>query len=112
MPTVKVSIDCKDIRRTLESAPLGQFVANRAREYMEPYVPYRSGDLSKSAVAEPFKVSYLKEYAHRVWEGTGMKIHSGDKAHHPLATSHWDKAMEAMRGGELAQDISDYLARG
>lgn len=111
MPTVDVKVDCSEILGTLKSDALGQFVANRALEYMEPYVPYRSGDLNKSAVATPFKVSYLEPYAHRVWEGVGMRIRSGDKAEHPLATSHWESAAAAAHGGELAEDVSEYLSR-
>lgn len=108
MPTVDVKVDCSEILGALKSDALGQFVASRALEYMEPYVPFRTGDLAKSAVATPFKVGYGKSYARRVWEGTGMVIRT---QLHPLATSHWESTAAAAHGGELAEDVSEYLSR-
>lgn len=109
MPAVTVKVDCKDILGTLHGERLGQFVASRAAEYMDPYVPFRTGDLSRSAVAKPWRVSYVMGYAAKVYNGSGLTFSTD---HHPLATDHWDAAMASARGGELADDVSAYLARG
>lgn len=33
------------------------------------------------------------------------------KDQHPLATSHWEKAMMVSKGDELCKDITDYLRK-
>ena len=103
-----VDVDCSDIKKVLGGNDVGQFLANRAAEYMEPYVPYRTGHLSESHVETPFLVEYVADYAGIVYEGRNMTIH---KDRHPMATSHWDKAAAADHGGELAEDLYEYLER-
>lgn len=86
-------------------------------------------------------VHYLSPYAHYQWEGTlyidpvykkgaftngeglfwsrpnvakvpGGKPLEVNKFKHPLATSHWDKAMMTAKKDDLAKAYTDYLKRG
>lgn len=104
-----VDINCAEIKRELGSDDVGQFLANRAVEYMDPFVPYRDGHLAKSAVASPFLVEYMQPYAHRVWEAQGITIHTDGG--HPMATKHWEETAERMHRDELAEDLYNYLGR-
>lgn len=115
------------------------FLANTAKRFMDPYVPARNMILSQNVrvYVENGKgvVHYLSPYAHYQYEGilyvdpkTGKgaftngegkfwsrprvsKIPTEKKLEysHPLATSHWDKAMMAARKGDLVRSYENFL---
>lgn len=111
MPSITVDVagvGAKVSKLKADSA-LGMFVARKAREGMDPYVPYRTGYLSQtSAAPAPWEVSYLADYAVYVFYGKGMHFRTSP---HPLATARWDKAYAAAHKGELADAITAYLKR-
>lgn len=111
------------------------FLANEAKRLMDPYVPAEKMMLSQNVevYAEKGKgiVHYLSPYAHYQYEGilyvsslTGSAWSKGEYKietnkelkhsvfRHPLATSHWDKAMATARKGDLASAYQAYLDRG
>lgn len=100
------------------------------------YTPMDSGTLNGNVEVSAECVHYKEPYAHYQWAGevygpnipiykdgvltgfisppkkhpTGGKLHySKDK--HPLASSHWEKAMMVSEGDEFCKDIEDYLRR-
>lgn len=117
------------------------FLANEAKRFMDPYVPYDSSFLSSQTETYVENdigiVEYVSPYAHYQWEGeiygpnypifengvvvrwyspphktpTGREIEH-NKFKHPLATSHWDKAMMTTRKGDLTKAYQNYLRSG
>ena len=110
------------------------YLANEAKRLMDPYVPAMStggGSLSNHvrAYVENGKgvVHYLSPYARYQFEGKVMvskrpgvrgaakKVMQPEKAlnyrnfPHPLATSHWDKAMSVARSGDLTRAVQNYI---
>lgn len=112
------------------------FYANECKRLMTPYVPFRNGVLSQNVRVYVKDgcgvVHYLSPYAHYQYEGVlyvssrngsswaqhgeykikaePEKQLSHDSSRHPLATSHWDKAMFAARGEQLAQAYQRWLS--
>ena len=117
-----------------------KFLANEAARLMDPYVPadklILSQNIKITADEDCGHILYDSPYAHYQYEGelygpnypitdgenvvgfyspphktpTGKKLHHST-FRHPLATSHWDKAMKTARGDELARSYQDYLNR-
>lgn len=111
------------------------FLANEAKRLMDPYVPAVNMMLSQEVQVFTEKnegiVKYLSPYAHYQYEGilyvsskTGSAFSHGEYKiptdrklkhstfRHPLATSHWDKAMLTARKSDLAAAYQAYLNRG
>ena len=110
------------------------FLANECMRLMNPYVPAEQVEvLAGSARAysdgDSGYVEYNTPYAHYQYEGilyvssiTGSAWASAgeykvktDKelehqtAFHPLATSHWDKAMMVANRGKIVRAMQNYL---
>lgn len=116
-------------------------IHNEYARLMEPYVPFDSGTLAQTTEITSESVRYAVPYAHYMYEGeiygdnipiiedgmiVGWFSRPGEKKHptgrpieydttkHPLATSHWDKAMlEANRDTFIAivQQLVERRAR-
>lgn len=111
------------------------FLANEAKRLMDPYVPADNLILAQNVRTYVENhagiIEYMSPYAHYQFEGevyvssiTGSawshgeyKIPSGkemvhSKFRHPLATSHWDRAMKTARKGDLSRAYQAYLNGG
>ena len=114
------------------------FLAAEAKRLMDPYVPFKNGVLSQNVRTYVEHgdgiVHYLSPYAHYQYEGilyvssrTGsswarrgefkvpaspQKQIQHDPFRHPLATSHWDRAMFTARRGDLTAAYQNWLERG
>lgn len=122
------------IAQDLTGGPNGLlFLANAAATLMDPYVPKENFILARNmdihVEGDSGVIHYLSPYAHYQWEGelyvdpgTGSswahkdvaKVPSGKPLQHstfrhPLATSHWDKAMMTARKEDLVKSYEDYL---
>lgn len=109
------------------------FLANEAKRLMDPYVPALNLVLAQNVrtYVEDQRgiVHYNSPYAHYQYEGilyvsslTGSpwasqgehkvptdRLLKHSKFRHPLATSHWDKAMTAARKSDLVQSYQRWL---
>lgn len=86
------------------------FYANsRLRAYCDPYVPYKSGDLSQNVNTTADYNEYVMPYANRQYNGKDFNF---SRDGHLMATAEWDKAMAVAKGQQLADDISEYIKRG
>ncbi len=109
------------------------FLASESKRLMDPYVPAKNLVLAQNTRVyldgDQGVVEYNSPYAHYQYEGelyvssiTGSawaaqgehKVPAGKKLdydtfRHPLATSHWDKAMTTARKGELTKAYQKYL---
>lgn len=114
-------------------------LAQDAKRLMDPYVPASQAEMLSQNVrvytdGDQGVVEYNSPYAHYQYEGevygpnypikdqgiivgwyspphktpTGKKLKYSDFPH-PLATSHWDKAMMTARKGDLTKAYQKYL---
>ena len=115
-----------------------EFLASEAERLMDPYVPADSLMLAQnvriSADEEKGSVTYQSPYAHYQyggevygpnypimddrevmgWYSPPFKTPTGQKLQystfrHPLATSHWDRAMLTARTQDLLRSYENYL---
>lgn len=114
------------------------YLANTCRRFMDPYVPAKNMMLAQNvrvyADDDTGYIEYNSPYAHYMYEGevygpsypivkggvavgfwsppyktpTGRSIHY-NKFRHPLATSHWDRAMMTARARDVARSYEAYL---
>lgn len=111
---------------------------NLMYKMMDPYVPFDTGTLAQNVEITDEHIRYKQPYAHYMYGGivygpnipivqNGVvvgfysqpgikKIPTGeyinyDKAHHPLATSHWDEAMMRTEGYSFTNQILQILER-
>ena len=113
------------------------YLANTCKRLMDKYVPFKMGVLSQNVRTyvknKKGIVHYISPYAHYQFEGilyvsskTGSSwARSGeykvkaspetelvhDKHRHPLATSHWDKAMMTARKDDVALSYQRWLKK-
>lgn len=85
------------------------YANTRLHAYCSPYVPMDTGYLDQTVDITKDYVHYKAPYAHKMWDGDGLNF-SKDK--HPLATSHWERAMAVSKGKQLAKDIEDHIKKG
>ena len=112
------------------------FMANEAKGLMNPYVPAKNLVLARNVrtyvEGDKGVVHYLSPYARFQHEGMLMvsritgspwatkgeskvltnKPLEYSKSRHPLATSHWEKAMMIARGKDYEKAIQAYVRGG
>jgi hypothetical protein len=107
--TLRASPDAIIAEKVLNPRVL-QGYAEKAREFMEPYTPYRTGALDNSGKAYVEDghgvVEYDVPYAARHYYGVGGNLR---KEFHPLATAFWDQAMMASKSSELADAVRELI---
>jgi len=90
----------------LKSPDAARIVAETAAERMDPFVPMKTGRLASSASAAveggDGVVRYPVGYAGQVYHGDGWRF---SRERHPLASSHWDRAMIAAGGGAFIAEL-------
>lgn len=86
------------------------FASTALLRYLDPYVPFRSGTLARTARPTTKGVEYIQPYARRLYYGKTFKF---TKDFHPLATYQWLEPVKsnATKMRELTQEIERYLMR-
>lgn len=108
--SIKVEIpNPSGVANRILSSRVKKYGNTRLHAYCSPYVPMDTGMLDQTVEITEDYVHYKVPYAHYQWNGNGFNF-SRDK--HPLATSHWEKAMAVAKGAQLARDIEGYIKRG
>lgn len=81
-----------------------RFMAQRAAEYIDPYVPRDTGFLADSAEIDEdedgFAVVYTAPYAEEQYHWAGVR-----RSKNPLASSYWDQTAMESRYGDLLTDV-------
>ena len=105
---VKVNVDvtCSRFLKFAKSSQTGQFMANEARDGMDPFVPMDTGQLSGGATATPFKVEYGERYAKPVYYNTRAKFKTDQ---HSDATALWADKYAKKKGQQLADAMTRYF---
>lgn len=130
---MKIHVEIYNPQKTTKrifSEDVRKYAHTRMHAYCSPYVPMDSGALDQNVDITPDFVHYKSPYAHFQWEGKvfvddrgstyakrSTSKHSTNRNlryatdKHPLATSHWERAMAAAKGDQLAEDIEAYIKR-
>ena len=108
---IRVELDESKIIRKVTNDEFGLFVAKTWRDLIDPYVPYRTGQLSgnlgETVQVSPWEIWYKMKYATYVYFSNGWDF---SKNMHKSATDHWDKAAEnAGQKNKLYTAINAYL---
>ena len=111
---MRVKVDLSGVQKKLDSIAnnreVGLFLATTCARYMDQYVPFRTGTLSKQVVTTiPHQVTYETDYAKRVYEAKGITIHTENG--HPNATDHWDQAMLVSHENQIAKEVTRFIER-
>lgn len=107
--SVKVDIpNVPKLSKRIFSDDVRKYANTRLHAYCSPYVPMATGMLDQTVDITKDYVHYKVPYAHKNWDGDGINF-SVDK--HPLATSHWERAMATAKGQQLADEIQAYIER-
>ena len=111
---IKVELDENKIIRKVDNDRFGLLVAKTWRDLINPYVPYRTGQLSgalgTTVQASPWKIWYKMKYAEYVYFSNGWEF---SKNMHKSATDHWDKAAEqAGQKDKLYRTLNNGLRTG
>lgn len=105
--TVKVEIpNIPKLSKRIFSDDAKKYANTRLHAYCSPYVPMDTGYLDQTVDITPDYVHYKAPYAHKNWDGDNLNF---SKDQHPLATSHWERAMAVAKGQQLADDITAYI---
>jgi len=113
MPTITVNLQIDDafignIEKVLTDEDTLIEVNQALAKWCDPYVPYRTGALSKNLIIDSTGVTYNQPYAEKNYYGVDIPH---NLTYHPLATAKWDEAMMRDHGDEFVNEVSDIIAR-
>lgn len=111
---IKVELDENKIIRKVDNDRFGLLVAKTWRDLIDPYVPYRTGQLAgvegTTVQVSPWEIWYKMKYAEYVYFSNGWEF---SKNMHKSATDHWDKAAEqAGQKDKLYLTLNNALQSG
>ena len=111
---IKVELDENKIIRKVDNDRFGLLVAKSWRDLIDPYVPYRTGQLSgalgTTVQVSPWEIWYKMKYAEYVYFSNSWEF---SKNMHKSATDHWDKAAEqAGQKDKLYRTLNNALQSG
>lgn len=111
---IRVELDESKIIRKVTNDQFGLLVAKTWRDLIDPYVPYRSGQLAgvvgETVTTYPWEIWYRMKYAEYVYYSNNRDF---SKEMHISATDHWDKAAEqAGQKDNLYRTLNDALRSG
>lgn len=112
--TITLILDENKIIRKVTNDRFGLFVSKTWRDLIDPYVPYRTGQLAgvTGATVEllPWKIWYKMGYAEYVYFSNGWDF---SKKMHKSATDHWDtKAAQSGQLNKLYRTLNNGLQNG
>ena len=106
--SVSKKIDSSKLTKSIEgNSNMLTYSEKTFAELVDPYVPYRTGRLSKDVSIHNGSITYNAPYASKVYQNN-MNFR---KDKHPLATSHWDKVALPQVRQQWEKSVQDYLNR-
>lgn len=97
---LRIDLNEPRIREKVTSDRFGLLVSNELKRLLDPYTPYREGQLigvtGDTVKKLPFKLHYTMPYAEPVYYSNGWDF---SKEKSKFATDHWDEA--AAKAGQL-----------
>lgn len=117
--SVNVSVDLSRLNQMLSGQSLARaryVLANEALQNMEPFVPYKNGDLTGSGHLDQdnnivYNTPYAKAQFYGIVGGQYPVQHYTRKTH-PEATKRWDLKAKSLYGDEWANKVAKSLLEG
>ena len=111
---IKVELDESKIIRKVDNDGFGLLVAKTWRDLIDPFVPYKMGQLAgvtgNTVQISPWEIWYRMQYAEAVYKSSDWDF---SKEQHLFATDHWDeKAAKAGKKKQLYRTLNDALQSG
>ncbi len=111
---IRVELDESKIIRKVTNDEFGLLVAKTWRDLIDPFVPYRTGQLAgvegTTVQVSPWEIWYKMKYAEYVYYSKGWDF---SKNMHKSATDHWDIAAEkAGQKNKLYRTLNNALQSG
>ena len=111
---VRIDLNEPKILAKVQNDRFGILVSNEWKRLIDPYTPFRSGQLigvtGNTVDKKPFKLHYKMSYAEAVYNSNGRNFY---KERSPYATDHWDiKAAEAGQLDKLTRTLNNALQSG
>lgn len=111
---IRVELDESKIIRKVTNDEFGLLVAKTWRDLIDPFVPYRTGQLAgvegTTVQVSPWEIWYKMKYAEYVYYSKGWDF---SKNMHESATDHWDIAAEkAGQKDKLYRTLNNALQSG
>ena len=107
-----------------EGGRIHKYFTEQCALHMDKYVPFDSGDLATTVVANSKvtgnvsedTITYEQEYAKYQYYGVrkdgSHKIVKRKRDMHPLATTYWDRHMVTAEMPQIVADVQKELERG
>lgn len=105
---IKIEVDLPKINQKFFSEKKQAECSAKVAEFMKPFVPRESGNLMENYSIEQDEIIYNAPYARKMYYGNNLNF---SKEMNPLATSHWNEAMVAAKGTELAKEIERIIKK-
>ena len=97
---LRIDLNEQRIKEKVTSNRFGLFVSNEWKRLIDPYTPFRSGQLigvtGNTVDKKPFKLHYKMSYAEAVYNSNGRNFYKEKSLY---ATDHWDE--KAAQSGQL-----------
>ena len=94
-----------------------KFFTETCAEYMDPYVPFRSGALADYIIVGN-EIWYDQEYAQYQYYGARADLShlimtkNRTRTDHPLATSYWDRYMWTAHKEDIIRQVQNKIDKG
>ena len=100
-----------------QNGPIHLYFTKRCADYMDKYVPYDEGDLSRYKIPQPDTILYEQHYAEYQWRGERIdgtyKINEANRnrSMHPDATSHWEEKMWTLHKDDILKEVAEEMKK-
>ena len=113
MATVRFEIQlddsfAQDIEKVLDDDATRLEINKALAKWCDPYVPYRTGALSKNIVISADGITYNQPYAEKNYFGVDIPH---NLTIHPLATALWDEVMMQDHEEEFMTEVQEIINR-
>ena len=111
---IGISLKEEKIIQKIDNDRFGKLVAKTWRDLIDPFVPYKMGQLAgvtgNTVQISPWEIWYRMQYAEAVYKSSDWDF---SKEQHLFATDHWDeKAAKAGKKKQLYRTLNDALQSG
>ena len=99
-----------------EKGKVQSFFTETCKKFMDPYVPYRGGDLADNAyIQDKSEIVYDQLYAKYQYKGVRddgtRRIYKRTRTIHPRASSYWDRKMWVIHKQQIEKMVEREIER-
>lgn len=102
-------VDISRVSKKIDSPDVWLFAAQDWHRLIQPYTPYRTGQLEQNVTIKPKEIIYNSLYSVYVYNGENMNFR---KDHNPKASARWDeRAKQEKQDEKLIKDVQGYIEK-